>query len=120
MEMEVEAMLSRVERWGRGKRRTDELVSHLRCGGGRVVGMSEVESERIAALLHTCGLWLVLRDYPSFDRLASPDVRLAGAWFCKQEKLCPICAFVRSCRVAMRLADKMESLQAERGGRLAL
>lgn len=58
-----------------------------------------------------CGNWLLFRHFTRVDK-----VRLAGARFCKQHLICPLCAIRRGGRLLKQYMDKLPHVRAAHPG----
>jgi hypothetical protein len=95
---EIDLLAERMERAGRSKIRTNAMAAHLWAS-----------DPEVAAKLASCNTYRVFRHW-----LESGDARLIAAKCCKQDKLCPVCASLRSGRNASRYASKILALLSER------
>lgn len=83
----IQTLESRLQRYGKRKRHTEEMAAGLAVLGTK-------ESAKLAAKLIDCGNFLRFRDYYTIER-----VRLVGACFCKQHLVCELCAVRRAAKL---------------------
>ena len=97
---ELGKLPSRVERYGRARKRAKVILAHLR-------GLAGHEFEREFYRLARCGNWLQFRQYPTVGK-----VRLHRAKFCAQPLLCPLCAIRRGSKILGAYVAKYQALAA--------
>lgn len=96
----IEALPSRVDRYGKAKNKALEVAEYM----GGVPGL-----QRTAETLQGCGEYLVFRHYWSVDQ-----VKLHGARLCKKHLLCPLCAIRRGAKALAAYLARWEAIKAEK------
>lgn len=99
---EAENFGDRIARYGQAHSRTIAMLDHLR-------GAPDLEAEKTAASLATCGNYLHFREYFTVGK-----VRLHNATFCKQHLVCPLCAIRRGAKALGAYLARWEIIQQER------
>ena len=99
---EVSNFGDRIARYGQAHSRAVAMLEHLR-------GAPEVEAEKTAAGLATCGNYLHFREYFTVGK-----VRLHNATFCKQHLVCPLCAIRRGAKALGAYLARWEVIQEQR------
>lgn len=95
----IEALPSRVSRYGKAKTQALDLAQYM----AGVPGL-----QRMADTVSACGDYLVFRHYTSVDQ-----VRLHGARLCKRHLLCSLCAIRRGAKALKAYLDRWERIKAE-------
>lgn len=90
----IEALPSRVDRYGKAKKQALEVAEYM----GGVDGLQRM-SDRVGR----CGDYLVFRHYFTVDQ-----VRLHGAQLCMKHLLCPLCAVRRGAKALKAYLDRWE------------
>jgi hypothetical protein len=98
LETEFDDLPRRLARAAKAKARTNAMAEHLWATDQEV-------SEKLAS----CNTYRVIRHW-----LESGDCRLIAAKTCRQDKLCPVCANLRSGRNAKRYETKILTLLDQR------
>lgn len=97
----IEALPSRVSRYGDAKRRALDVSEYIR---------NEEGFKGVGRKVAHCGEYLVFRHYQSID-----EVRLHAAWFCKKHLLCPLCAIRRGAKAMQAYLPRYEAVSAANG-----
>ena len=92
---------ARLERYGSGRHRGLQMLSHLRENHSQEV--------KPIARLRDCGDYLVFHDYYTVG-----ESRLVGANFCKQHLLCPLCAMRRGAKYVENYMERLGVILGER------
>lgn len=109
----IEVLPHRVDRYGRARRRTLEMLAYL----DRAVqaedwdGRPGSDPKLLRQRLDDCGNWLRFRHYTAVD-----EVRLQGASFCKQHLACALCAVRRGARLLGGYLPKYEQILRDHPG----
>lgn len=98
----VEKFPKRLARMALGHVQGQQLAAYLEDQGDR-------EAVKRAKNLRGCGTWLHFQHYYTVD-----EVRLVGARFCQQPKLCVNCARRRSAKMLRRYSERVMPILAER------
>jgi len=85
---------ARLERYGSGRARGLQMLSHLR--------QHESHEHRAIAGLRDCGDYLVFNQYFTVG-----ETRLVGANFCKQHLICPLCAMRRGSKYVETYMERL-------------
>lgn len=101
---EASKLPSRLERYGKAKRRSVEMLEHLE--GLRHQGKGGLLS--LSTRVKSCGEYLHFRHYYTRGL-----VRLHAARFCKVHLLCPLCAIRRGAKMLKAYLDKYQVLQVQ-------
>lgn len=97
------ALPSRLDRYAVAHKRALDMADFI---ASNVPGQ-----DRILTDLRTCGSYLVFRDYFTVGM-----VRLAGACFCKNHLICPLCAIRRGAKLLKSYLGKLQVIQEENPG----
>jgi hypothetical protein len=97
----IEALPSRVSRYGDAKRRALDISEYIRGEDG---------FKRVGRRVAECGEYLVFRHYYTID-----EVRLHAAKFCKKHLLCPLCAIRRGAKAMQAYMPRYEAAIASNG-----
>ena len=94
---------ARLERYGSGKARGLQMLSHLR--------EHHAHEYKPIAKLRDCGDYLVFNEYYTVG-----ESRLVGANFCKQHLICPLCAMRRGAKYVENYMERLEVILASNPG----
>lgn len=101
----LSAWMDRVVRYGKAKSRQTELADWM--AGEVSAGRSEGSMLDRLNRLRGCGGYLVFRQ---FVTLPDEPIKLAAASFCKQDRLCQMCAIRRSVKLLRAYVPKLSTL----------
>jgi len=99
---------SRIAKNSSRKTRTNEMAGHLaKCLYQNYNNPgSKKRTAKAFKALSDCGNYLLFRQYPTID-----EIRLHAACFCKQFKLCPLCAARRASKMMSKYLERYEYLR---------
>lgn len=92
---------ARLERYGSGRARGLQMLSHLR--------VHHHQEQKPIARLRDCGGYLVFHVYYTVG-----ESRLVGANFCKQHLICPLCAMRRGAKYVENYMERLGVILADR------
>ena len=98
---------TRLERYSNAKHRALENLNYL-CTASPITPAMTMRYQKAAALLATCGNYLLFRDYYTVGM-----VRLYSASFCKQHLICPLCAIRRGAKSLKAYSDRFKLLNTQ-------
>ena len=104
---ETDKLNARLERYSNAKHRALENLNYLNAVNPPSP-IAAVRYEKAAALLASCGNYLLFRDYYTVGK-----VRLHSASFCKQHLICPLCAIRRGAKSLKAYSDRFKLLNAQ-------
>jgi hypothetical protein len=110
---EAQALPGRIQRYGDAKARALLILTYLRLVRD---GLPEADPYRkeiaeLAALLASCGNYLVFRHYYTVGK-----ARLSAMRSCKKHLLCPLCAIRRGAKALKAYLDRYTYLQGQERG----
>jgi Replication protein len=97
----IQALPSRVERYGKAKSRALEVAEFISGQEG---------GKTLSRKVTGCGEYLLFRHYYTVD-----EVRLHAASFCKKHLLCPLCAIRRGAKAMQAYLPRYEAIRALNG-----
>ena len=104
---ETDKLNTRLDRYSKAKHRALENLNYLNAVNPPSP-ITAVRYEKAAALLASCGNYLLFRDYYTVGK-----VRLHSASFCKQHLICPLCAIRRGAKSLKAYSDRFKLLNAQ-------
>ena len=104
---ETDKLNTRLDRYSKAKHRALENLNYLEAVHPQSP-ITAVRYEKAAALLASCGNYLLFRNYYTVSK-----VRLHSASFCKQHLICPLCAIRRGAKSLKAYSDRFKLLNAQ-------
>lgn len=101
----IEALSSRVTRYGSAKKRALDVAQYI----ASLPKAGNPHAGKLAGVVSGCGEYLLFRHYFTVDQ-----VRLHQANFCKKHLLCPLCAIRRGAKAMQAYLPRFEALTASR------
>jgi hypothetical protein len=110
---EAQALPGRIQRYGDAKARALLILTYLRSVRDGLLEVDPYQKEiaELAALLASCGNYLVFKHYYTVGK-----VRLSAMRSCKKHLLCPLCAIRRGAKALKAYLDRYTYLQAQEKG----